>query len=192
MQFIIQQNKPIFAVFSYEFERRIVFVGHGKLADLENFGKFCPILDIEFQRRLGDGQYPHVQTTVLQLTQDETQAGQMAELMHKTLNAVWSDKFDTELDKLTNPHVLHVESGAVFSTPVQAANALNIRPAQAYNSLNNYMFTGPKPGPKQKNHIVSTSRKPTHDPKYLREAGLAEWREQHGFAKYGVPNPGKL
>lgn len=183
----IRQNAPNLAVFQYEFENRIVFVGHGEFSDVENFGKFCKILDLEFQRRLGspdNDEQPEVKCTVLWTGTDEHEARRMVTIFEPILKPVWNSPFDPATDKERNPHVLHVERKMVFASLSSAAAALGISHPNAASMLNRPMFAGQRAGAKPRNHLVTTAAPFMHDLRFKREPDLALWRAANGYSDH--------
>lgn len=180
MRFLIGQN---FAVFSYELNERLVFVGSGQISHVTHFGKFCPTLDIEYRRLYAAGARPAIHVTILQMLAHPIEAEEFAANMVRTLKPTWDSEFYSVVDKARNPHIMHFGMNAVFPSVSAAATALGIPASQAYNMVNKPMFAGPKPGPEAKHWLISTDRPVTHDPRYMRGLELLEWRKKNGFYK---------
>lgn len=187
MRLTVNPDRPNYAVFQYEFEGRSVFVGYSEFSEISHFGKFCKILDIEFQRRLGDDQpfaEPEVITTILWHGTDEAEAHRQAKTWRGLLKPVWNKDFDTTIDSRANPHILHVERKTVFASVSSAASALGITHANAAGMINRPRFVGFRTGAKPRNHLVTTSAPATHDLRYMRETELTAWRAQHGYGSF--------
>lgn len=182
----IRKNHIPHAVFGYEFEARTVFVGSSPMAEIHHVGKHCQLLDVEYQRRLGtpeDEWYfgePSIQIVIYQSDLSDVDAAKNAAVMQQLLKPVWGSGYDYALAKRRNPHIMHVETGAVFETAHAAALAMQIGSTHAYNIIDRPMLTSGT-GRKPVGHLVTTTRPVTHRPHDKRWGGLDDWRAQNDY-----------
>lgn len=170
MKFTFRHGTENLTVFAYHLDGVPVYAGYAQPSEIFYYGENFLPLDLEYQRRMADGQNPTIETIILATDKNAHEA----QLLASQIKTVWKEPRRRKF-------ILHVERNIVFRTLTDVAKALDVTTPATYAMLDRPMFTRPKPGSTPRNRLVRTDRMFDADLRRKYTRNLTEWRRENGY-----------